>query len=123
MCNSNGKMGSICRYEDCDVSEEKCPLLNEESCSCIQEILKNLAKYEYLEEHRKLVELPCELEDTVFVRMGAGEYAKAEVRDYGYFRTCGFCVVVSSDKFGKKSIPFSEFGKTFFLENPEEIGE
>lgn len=36
------------------------------------------------------------------------------------FHSCGFCVVVTSDKFDKQNIPFSEFGKTIFLNKPED---
>ena len=66
-----------------------------------------------------LLKLPCAVGDTVYVAMQFGGYAEAEVRDYTYFISCGFCVVVTSDKFDKHSIPFSEFGKTIFLACPD----
>lgn len=74
-----------------------------------------LPEYEDLEEQGKLMKLPCTVGDTVHVKMQSGGYAEAEVRDYSYFLSCGFCVVVTSDKFDKCNIPFSEFGKTIFL--------
>lgn len=67
------------------------------------------------EESGKLLELPCAVGDTVYVKMQFGGYAEAEVRDFTFFLTCGFCIVVTSDKFDKQNIPFSEFGKTVFL--------
>lgn len=72
-------------------------------------------KYKDLEEQEMLIEMPCRFGDTVYVKMQSGEYAEAEVKDFAYFHTCGFCVVVTSDKFDKQNIPFSEFGKSVFL--------
>lgn len=40
----------ICRYEDCDVCEEYCPHMQEDNCSCLQEVLDKLGRYEDLEE-------------------------------------------------------------------------
>lgn len=82
----------------------------------LQEKLKD---YEDMEEQGKLLKLPCAVGDTVYVAMQFGGYAEAEVRDYSYFISCGFCVVVTSDKFDKHSIPFSEFGRSIFLFNPD----
>ncbi len=74
-----------------------------------------LGYYEDLEEQGKLLKLPCAVGDTVYVKMQSGGYAEAEVRDFSYFLSCGFCVVVTSDKFNKQHIPLTEFGKTVFL--------
>ena len=66
--------------------------------------------------------LPCKVGDTVYVKLSAyckTKYAEAQVRDYTYFISCGFCVVVTSEKFDKQSIPFSEFGKSIFLTREE----
>ena len=82
-------------------------------------VLQKLAEYEDLEEQGKLLKLPCAVGDMVYVKMQSGEYAEAEVRDFTYFLTCGFCIVVTSDKFDKQNIPFSEFGKTVFLSREE----
>ena len=70
-------------------------------------------------DRNRSVELPCKVGDTVYVKMQFGGYAEAEVRDYSYFISCGFCVVVTSIKFDKQNIPFSEFGKTVFLTREE----
>lgn len=67
----------------------------------------------------RFVELPCKIGDTVYVKMQFGGYAEADVRDYSYFISCGFCVVVTSTKFDKQNIPFSEFGRTIFLTREE----
>lgn len=77
--------------------------------------LNKLAEYEDLEEQNKLLKLPCAVGDTVYVKMQFEGYAEAEVRDFTYFLTCGFCIVVTSDEFDKQNIPFTEFGKTVFL--------
>lgn len=78
-----------------------------------------LAEYEDLEEQGKLIKLPCNVGDTVFVKMYCGYLAEAEVRDFSYFLTCGFCAVVTSTEFDKRHIPFYEFGKTVFLTKKE----
>lgn len=84
--------------------------------------IKKLADYEDLEEQGLLVRLPCKVGDTVYVKLSAyckTKYAEAQVRDYTHFISCGFCVVVTSEKFDKQSIPFSEFGKSIFLTREE----
>lgn len=73
----------------------------------------------HFKDRNKFVELPCMVGDTVYVKMQFGGYAEGLVRDYSYFITCGFCVVVTGDKFCKQNIPFSEFGKTIFLTSEE----
>lgn len=83
------------------------------------DLYEKLKYYEDLEEKGKLQRLPCAVGDTVYVKMQFGGYAEAEVRDFTYFLTCGFCIVVTSDKFNKQSIPFYEFGKTVFLTKEE----
>lgn len=65
------------------------------------------------------MKLPCAVGDTVYVGMLSGGYAEAEVRDFTYFLTHGFCIVVTSDKFDKCNIPFSKFGKTVFYTREE----
>lgn len=80
---------------------------------------EKLKEYEDLEEQGKLVKLPCAVGDTVYVKMQSGSYSHAEVVDFAYFLSCGFCIVVHSDEFGKCNISFSEFGKTVFLINPD----
>ncbi len=113
------KREMICRHEECFTDEEHCPNLNEDNCPCLQDILERLAEYEDLEEQGKLLKLPCNVGDTVLVKMEGGDLAEAEVRDFSYFLTCGFCVVVTSTEFDKRHIPFSEFGKTVFLAQKE----
>lgn len=91
--------------------------------------IKKLADYEDLEEQGLLVRLPCKVGDIVYVKLSTyckSKYAEAQVRDYTYFISCGFCVVVTSTQFEKQSIPFSEFGKTVFLtreETEKKLGE
>lgn len=83
------------------------------------DLREKLKEYEDLEEKKLLMKLPCKVGDTVYVKMQSGKYAKAEVRDFVHFLTCGFCVVVTSEKFDKQNIPFTEFGKTVFLTQAE----
>ena len=80
-----------------------------------REDAENFAEWKEAEEQGKLLKLPCAVGDTVYVKMQFEGYAEAEVRDFTYFLTCGFCIVVTSDKFDKQNLPFSEFGKTIFL--------
>lgn len=86
----------------------------------MSDLRETLKQYEDLEEQGLLIKLPCKVGDTVYVKMQFGGYAKGEVRDFTYFVTCGFCVVVTSEKFDKINIPFSEFGKSIFLTEPQE---
>lgn len=85
----------------------------------ILKMYRKLAEYEDLEEQGKLLKLPCAVGDIVYVKMQFGGIAEAEVRDYTYFISCGFCIVVTSKSFDKQNIPFSEFGKTVFLTRKE----
>ncbi len=84
-----------------------------------REDAENFAEWKEAEEQGKLLKLPCAVGDTVYVKMQFEGYAEAEVRDFTYFLTCGFCIVVTSDKFDKQNLPFSEFGKTIFLTRKE----
>ena len=87
-----------------------------------QQLIDKLAYYEDLEEQGRLVKLPCNVGDTVYVKMASyckTHYAEAEVRDFVHFISCGFCAVVTSKYFDKQNIPFSEFGKTVFLTKSE----
>ena len=86
----------------------------------VRALFEELCKYEDLEEQGMLIKLPCKVGDTVYVKMQFGGYAKGEIRDFTHFVTCGFCVVVTSEKFDKINIPFSEFGKSIFLTEPQE---
>lgn len=99
-----------CAEHDKDKSCNNCP---------IQKAFEKLAEYEDLEEQGKLLKLPCAVGDIVYVKMKFGGIAEAEVRDYTYFISCGFCIVVTSKSFDKQNIPFSEIGKTVFLTKPE----
>lgn len=86
----------------------------EGTAELLLQMADKLEEYEDSEEQGKLLKLPCAVGDMVYVKMQSEGYAEAEVRDFTYFLTCGFCIVVTSDKFNKQNIPFSEFGKTVF---------
>ena len=48
------------------MDEEHCPHVNEDICSCLQEVLEKLAEYEDLEEQKKLLTLPCAVGDIIW---------------------------------------------------------
>lgn len=93
--------------------------LNHSALFIEKEDAEKFVEWKKAEEQGKLLKLPCAFGDNVFVAMKSGEYAQAEVKDFTYFHTCGFCIVAASDKFGKCNIPFSEFRKTVFLTREE----
>ena len=115
--------------ENADMGSEDANELNADICNRYVKEYRQIAKwleefksYKQAEEQGLLVRLPCKVGDTVYVKLSAyckSKYAEAQVRDYTYFTSCGFCVVVTSTKFEKQSIPFSEFGKTVFLTREE----
>ena len=89
----------------------------------IEAVYRKLKDYEDLEEQGRLIKLPCKVGDMVYVKMASYckmHYAEAEVKDFVHFTSCGFCVVVTSKYFDKENIPFSEFGKTVFLQKPKQ---
>lgn len=110
-CGENCKYGfSYCRKDEW------------ENCKTISDLIDKLAEYEDLEEQRLLLRLPCKVGDTVYVKLASyceEKYAEAQVRDFAYFVSCGFCIVVTSERFDKQNIPFTEFGKTIFLTQAE----
>jgi len=109
------------KFEECRNCEDWDGCLTNCFCICGKPIdaLQEFNKYKDLEEQGLLIRLPCKFGDTVYVKMQSGEYAEAEVKDFTYFYTCGFCIVATSDKFDKQNIPFSEFGKSVFLTRPD----
>ena len=88
---------------------------------------EKLADYEDAEEKGLLLRLPCKVGDTVYIILASYfdigtyniKYAKADVRDFAHFTSCGFCVIATSKVFGRLTIPFSDFGKTVFLTKTE----
>lgn len=105
--------GSNCKY-----GFQYCCKEDWENCQTISDVIDKLAYYEDLEKQGRLINLPCKVGDTVYVKMASyckTHYAEAEVRDFVHFISCGFCAVVTSKYFDKENIPFSEFGKTVFL--------
>lgn len=88
-------------------------------CILSEEDYYKWKEHKQAEEQGRLIELPCKVEDEVWVKMQSGNIAKAEVRDYTHFLTYGFCAVLTSKSFDKVHIPFSEIGKTVFLTKEE----
>ena len=117
------------QIKGCDnfTCEETCNNVLNCGCCPISEAINKLAEYEDLEEQGLLLRLPCKVGDAVYIILASYfnietyniKYAKADVKDFAYFTSCGFCVVVTSKIFGKLTIPFSDFGKTVFLTQDE----
>ena len=93
----------------------------------VKEYLEELKQYRDAEKQGLLLRLPCKVGDTVYIILASYfdigtyniKYAKADVRDFAHFTSCGFCVVATSKVFGRLTIPFSDFGKTVFLTKTE----
>lgn len=62
----DGKNEMICRHEDCDTVEEKCPLVNKDNCYCLLSVFNKLAEYEDADEQGLLLKLPCRIGDDVY---------------------------------------------------------
>lgn len=114
---SHGEEIIICNYKEEDCNDSCMSIL---PCKWKKQVEEKLWEYENAEEQGMLIKLPCKVGDTVYVKMQYGGYAKGEIRDFTHFVTCGFCVVVTSEKFDKINIPFSEFGKSIFFTEPQE---
>lgn len=92
----------ICRYEDCDICEEYCPISQEDNCSCLKEILEKLGEYEDAEEQGLLLRLPCKVGDTVY----------SVVKD-------GLQIIELKFSLELYARRMSDFGKTVFLTKEE----
>lgn len=109
---------TLATYEDTGLTPEQIIEMDK----LYAEKCRELLEYKRLDKQGLLLKLPCKVGDTVYVKLASycdSKYAYAEVRDFTYFLTCGFCIVVTSDKFDKQNIPFTEFGKTVFLTQAE----
>lgn len=115
------KREMICRHEECFMDEEHCPHVNEDICSCLQEVLEKLAEYEDLEEQGKLLKLPCAVGDMVY-RINKGARAKLivmRVRSIKIFlvgKILSVKIECVEDIYGGEYICLAEkIGKTIFL--------
>lgn len=122
----------ICKYEDCDICEQRCPCINEDNCLCLQEILERLAKYEDLEEQNRLLKLPYAINDTVYYLddITPFEEMPIEGRISGFRVTwCRTIVIHITTNFNDEGcladrnedidVVAEEFGKTVFLTREE----
>lgn len=117
----NRRQYKNCPSDRTDIRHQTCEECAEEH-EQLATWLAELKRYKDLEEQHRLIELPCAVGDTVYVKMAEYcdiQYAEAEVRDFTHFTSCGFCIVVTSKHFDKMNIPFSEIGKTVFLTKEE----
>lgn len=115
-CNAYDECAKKLReYEELELTPEQI----REMDRIYSEQAKELAQYKNAEKEGLLLKLPCKRGDIVYAKMKTGEYEKVEVRDYIHFSPYGFCIIVVSEKYEKRTIPFSEFGKTVFLAKPE----
>lgn len=60
----------ICKYESCNTEKEYCPHMNEDICSCLQDVLNKLSEYEELEDKGKLPRLPVAVGDVDIEEVG-----------------------------------------------------
>lgn len=81
--------------------------------------LEELKHYKNLEEQGLLVKLPCKVGDTIYAKIGTDAYINLEVIDFGYHNSCGFYIVCGYYDTPKCAMPLSDFGKNFFLKNPQ----
>ena len=61
-----GKVEMLCRFEDCEITDDICPGCNRDECLCLQQVLDKLKTYEDAEEQGLLLRLPCKVGDTVY---------------------------------------------------------
>ena len=103
----------ICRYEDCDICEEYCPISQEDNCSCLKEILEKLGQYEDAEEQGLILRLPCPIGSTVYCLVSAGtKIVEAKVLWIEkYFND----IFVFSLDGGHGDVSIKHLGKTWFL--------
>lgn len=110
----------ICKYEDCDICEEYCPISQEDNCSCLKEILEKLGQYEDAEEQGLLLRLPCKIGDRVYsvTRDFISEYTICSIEKYneGFFFNwrCEKGIYINIRGFTDYDI-----GKTVFLTREE----
>ncbi|WP_297642771.1 hypothetical protein [uncultured Bacteroides sp.] len=105
----------ICKYEDCNICEERCPCINEDNCPCLQEILEKLAEYEDLEEQGKLLKLPCAFGDTVYVLSPGKEYSYYSFPEDDDEKVYHLPVLTEIRKYEFEDFMISLIGKTVFL--------
>ena len=92
----------------------------------VSEYLRKLKEYEDLEEHGRLIKLPCKVGDKIFLDFaGFGkDIDKFTVKDFHLDcfedgETILFCDYESNDKTLSGQIDVTEFGKTVFLTKSE----
>lgn len=109
------KREMICRHEECFMDEEHCPHVNEDICSCLQEVLEKLAEYEDLEEQNRLLKLPCAAGDKIYL---PNEYV-GKVIDFEIIEICIFKEEIIFIDDSENEYFINDFGKTVFLTGEE----
>lgn len=80
--------------------------------------VQKLAEYENLEEKHALIQIPCSIGTTVYIKSASyatKPYYMGTVINFSHSISSGFCIVVQSIGTDLLHIPFSEFGKSIFL--------
>lgn len=80
--------------------------------------IQKLAEYENLEEKHALIQIPCSIDTTVYIKSASyatKPYYMGTVINFSHSISSGFCIVVQSVGTDLLHIPFSEFGKSIFL--------
>lgn len=112
----------ICRYEDCDICEEYCPISQEDNCSCLKEILEKLGAYEDAEEQGLLLRPKVALNSLVYWDSGYWGIIPYKVCDITY-SIHGFCYEICAFKDDElldcQEVVDDDFGKYAFLTREE----
>lgn len=114
----------------CAVYTSYCDACHNSDCHCglVEDMIEKLADYEGLEEHGRLIILPCKVGDTVYVNgvLGCGEVERYRVIRVDYHSTLGtgrneFYIEALLCADPDSSITFydKQFGKTVFLTKAE----
>nr|DAM22994.1 MAG TPA: Cytochrome c [Bacteriophage sp.] len=114
----------------CAVYTSYCDACHNSDCHCglVEDMIEKLADYEGLEEHGRLIILPCKVGDTVYVNgvLGCGEVERYRVIRVDYHSTLGtgrneFYIEALLCADPDSSIAFydKQFGKTVFLTKAE----
>ena len=112
----------ICRYEDCDVCEEYCPHMQEDNCSCLQEVLEKLGQYEDAEEQGLLLRLPCKVGDTVYCIEKRRTKCTAYDEEYRE-SSCLGCECACDSKVYYEVKETEAYGVGWILSNKKEFGK
>ena len=120
---SNGQAASYWCGNNCKYDHKYC-YANAENCPAMSDIYEKLAHYEDMEEHGRLIELPCAVGDTVWEidEYAAGFKARPmTVLSIKLKENKGFVYTAYSDERDNfvRGYGFDDFGEILFLTKEE----